>query len=147
MIDQERYDSLLQVANVTGDGLGLGIDQGIKKVVAALWYRGLETTGSCEGHLDWGLPFPWIELNTAFPKFNLSQRLKVEYYLKEFNKRKSLIRFLFPLKISYQGIDGGFRIQHYRRIQSNGIKSIFLLGMLQNEIHAFADFLMEEDNV
>lgn len=44
------------------DGLGKGIDNGIKETVVALNVLGINTTQSCEGHLDWGTGAPWIDL-------------------------------------------------------------------------------------
>src|SRR5579862_3856182 len=44
------------------DGLGLGIDEGIKETVVAFNMLGLNTSGSCEGHLDHGLTTPWVDI-------------------------------------------------------------------------------------
>lgn len=41
------------------------IDAGIVKVVAALNLLGFCTSQSCEGHLDEGLPYPWIDFTTG----------------------------------------------------------------------------------
>jgi hypothetical protein len=48
------------VQNVT-DGLNLAIDEGIREAVAVLRALNLETTSSCEGHLDQGSPSPYID--------------------------------------------------------------------------------------
>lgn len=42
------------------DRLGQPIDPGIFETVVALTALGVETTASCEGHLDHGLAAPWI---------------------------------------------------------------------------------------
>ena len=42
------------------DRLGMPIDPGIKELVVGLCCWKIETTGSCEGHQDRGLPYPWI---------------------------------------------------------------------------------------
>lgn len=44
------------------DGLDYHIDSGIKESVIALNVFGIKTDGSCEGHLDRGLPYPWIDV-------------------------------------------------------------------------------------
>lgn len=44
------------------DGLSKKIDGGIKESIVALQLLGFTTTASCEGHLDWGLPGPWIDI-------------------------------------------------------------------------------------
>ena len=51
----------LKKVDLLADGLGHPIDLGIKKPVANFLYKNYETTASCQGHLDWGLPFPWID--------------------------------------------------------------------------------------
>lgn len=44
------------------DALGHEIENGIKETVATLQLLGFPTTGSCEGHSDWGLPYPWVDI-------------------------------------------------------------------------------------
>ncbi len=52
------------------DGLGCSIDEGILEVVVALNLLGFPTCQSCEGHLDDGLPYPWVDFETdEFPTF------------------------------------------------------------------------------
>jgi len=41
------------------------VDGKIKPLVAALRWHGFPTTMSCEGHMDRGNPFPWIEIRGA----------------------------------------------------------------------------------
>lgn len=43
------------------DKTGRPIDELIKPLVGAMRGRRIATTASCEGHLDHGNPFPWIE--------------------------------------------------------------------------------------
>jgi hypothetical protein len=50
-----------QVSRIV-DRLGKRIDEGIKEAVVALRLLGFLTTASCEGHIDWGLPGPWIDI-------------------------------------------------------------------------------------
>ncbi len=51
-----------------GDALGMGIDPKIKKAVIVLNLLGFETQQSCQGHMDWGLPYPWVSFNTITPE-------------------------------------------------------------------------------
>jgi len=44
------------------DKLGKKIDEGIFDTVVALNMAGVTTRASCEGHLDWGVPHPWIDI-------------------------------------------------------------------------------------
>ena len=52
------------------DGTGCTIDEGILETVVALNLLGLPTCQSCQGHLDHGEPYPWIDFETdEFPAF------------------------------------------------------------------------------
>jgi hypothetical protein len=46
------------------DGMGCPIDEGILHTVVTLNLLGLRTSQSCEGHLDGGLPYPWLDFQT-----------------------------------------------------------------------------------
>jgi len=54
------------------DGLGKGIDESIKQSVIAIKANGFGTTGSCEGHLDRALPYPWVDVESTLAESNLS---------------------------------------------------------------------------
>ncbi len=45
------------------DGLGKHLDAKIKNLVVVLNLLGIKTRQSCEGHLDWGNAYPWIDLD------------------------------------------------------------------------------------
>jgi hypothetical protein len=42
--------------------LGKPVDVGITSLVVALNASGFPTTASCEGHLNWGIPAPWVDV-------------------------------------------------------------------------------------
>lgn len=46
------------------DRLGCSVDEGIMETVVALNLLGLHTSQSCQGHLDHGHPYPWIDFET-----------------------------------------------------------------------------------
>ena len=48
----------------TVDGLGQSMDDGIIDTVVALQLLGYHTVASCEGHADWGVPYPWVDIAT-----------------------------------------------------------------------------------
>lgn len=50
-----------QFSKVT-DKLGKPIDQGIFELVVCLNLLEIPTRQSCEGHLGWGLPYPWVDI-------------------------------------------------------------------------------------
>lgn len=47
------------------DRIGCPIDEGIRETVVALNLLGFPTSQSCEGHLDHGCPYPWIDFETG----------------------------------------------------------------------------------
>lgn len=56
------------------DAMECPIDEGILPTVVALNLLGLHTCQSCEGHLDYGAPYPWIDFETdEFPAFKQAQ--------------------------------------------------------------------------
>ena len=69
---KEREEYWKEDENVLGDSrdaLGMPIDNGIIKTVVALNVMGLSSDGSCEGHLDRGYPYPWVDIqNLNEPK-------------------------------------------------------------------------------
>lgn len=56
-----------------GDALEQGIDAQIKDTVVVLNLLGFKTEQSCEGHIGWGLSYPWISFNTQDEKINALQ--------------------------------------------------------------------------
>jgi hypothetical protein len=44
------------------DALGMPVDPGIEHVVTVLRLMGFQTSMSCEGHLNWGLVSPWVDI-------------------------------------------------------------------------------------
>lgn len=126
------------------DGLGLGIDPGIKKAVVALRVWEFPTTGSCQGHLDWGLPFPWIDIdNYDIPKENWEQnhqtmREEITRLLKKFYSSHGSAVVLY---IQDKGIFGAFRLQSVQHDKDADPKN---LEIYRKDMDAFADFLLEE---
>ena len=99
----KEYNRVLKEVNKIVDGLGKPIDPHIKKAVFTFRYLGLSTTSSCEGHLDWGLPYPWVEFNID-SSLNKQARIKIEDWLSSYNNNEYL--YLWNM-----GIFSGFRLQ------------------------------------
>jgi hypothetical protein len=59
---QKRWQLKLREVDELQDGTGKPVDSGIRETVAILQLLGLHTRQSCEGHIDWGLPAPWVAL-------------------------------------------------------------------------------------
>ncbi|MGH7157235.1 MAG: hypothetical protein ACREGG_03960 [Candidatus Saccharimonadales bacterium] len=146
------FDQALARVNEISDNLGMPVDEAIKVPVAALWANGIHTTGSCEGHLDRALAFPWVDieakesqgwendpkLQTEWKQLNEIERLKVEALLKEFYEKKSSRH---PLELSAIGIYGAVRLQPAGedRFEKPTKDKLFAY---QQEMATFADFLI-----
>lgn len=60
--EKERlWDEVANELEDVGDKRGLGIDEGIKEAVTAFKVNGLNTTQSCEGHVDESSLSPWVQ--------------------------------------------------------------------------------------
>jgi len=59
---EEYWSAVNQGMDDVGDALGKKIDSEIRKTVVALNVIGLPPKMSCEGHLYWGCPHPWVDI-------------------------------------------------------------------------------------
>lgn len=137
------YKEVREEVDTMADNLGMPIDEHIKKIVIALRMYELATDGSCEGHLDHGLPYPWVDMyapdqaKQAWIKANAREREKLNKLLADFygaSRRHALFEFE-PI-----GIFGGFRIVPVSRRTlpptNESLKS------QQKDFDDFADFLL-----
>lgn len=62
MYKKLNYQQAKKKAADLTDKLGCPIDKNIKSLVISLWMCGINTDGSCEGHKNWGLPYPWVSI-------------------------------------------------------------------------------------
>lgn len=61
---KQRWEEMEKEVDTWTDALGKGIDPGIKKTVIVLNLLGFVTQQSCEGHIDWGRPYPWVSITS-----------------------------------------------------------------------------------
>jgi len=61
----QRWDELAEKFSRITDKTGRPIDTGILETVVALNALDITTSMSCEGHLDHGLPYPWIDVGIS----------------------------------------------------------------------------------
>jgi hypothetical protein len=150
-------ESRLTVEQIT-DGLGKGVDPGIKETVVALMVYGFPTTGSCEGHLEWGLPYPWVEIGEPEPadrqtneqhkrewvRANLRQQQRLLDLLAAFYRYRDT-PFDAQLTLASSGFDE-FRMQslgaNVARILEPG-EQRRKLAFYQHEMAEFTTFLHE----
>ncbi len=67
MMSPKTWEDAVQEVEGLADRLGKPIDPLIRPVVSALRAHGFPTTGSCQGHLSRGHPYPWIEITPPQP--------------------------------------------------------------------------------
>ncbi|MGH2507769.1 MAG: hypothetical protein ACRDHZ_10270 [Ktedonobacteraceae bacterium] len=117
------------------DTLGKRIDDGIFEMVVALNVLGITTRQSCQGHLEWGLPYPWVDINPE-----VESKYRLHHYL---------IRFYAHHPINF---DSALAWQGYR-LRSTGAAFADLLSgeqreqklhLYQAEMAAFAIFLKQQ---
>lgn len=65
---QEIWDNMSDEVDHWTDALGYPIDKEIKEIVIALNLMGVKTIASCEGHLDWGYAYPWVDVEITSPE-------------------------------------------------------------------------------
>ncbi len=74
------WTSVTNYLHQVTDALGNPIDEGIFETVVALNVVGIPTTQSCEGHLGYGLPYPWVDIaSVVYIKDFLPQLKRREY--------------------------------------------------------------------
>lgn len=61
---QNAWQSVLEKVAQLKDKIGGEMDEGIIETVAAFWLHKIPTSGSCEGHIDWGSDGPWIRVES-----------------------------------------------------------------------------------
>jgi hypothetical protein len=71
----QAWQEMKVVVDQITDRLGYPIEENIKDTVIALNLLGFQTFGSCEGHLDHGHSYPWIDIEF--------ERADIEKYLQE----------------------------------------------------------------
>lgn len=64
---QRRWDEIAAEVDQITDRLGKPIDPGIRETVIGLMASGFDTEQSCEGHLDHGIPAPWVDIGVKVP--------------------------------------------------------------------------------
>ena len=152
LINQELRKIAIDVDQLA-DGLGKDIDQKIKPIVIALRAHHFMTHASCEGHLNWGLPYPWVEMSAPFDMdiydpqvldINILERKRLENILEKFYSSRD--KDLHCLKIEYFGKYEIFRLQSVVGINvyDKHVKDENMLKLLQDEMNHFSNFLLKK---
>jgi hypothetical protein len=70
---QEFWNKWVAIVDTIADKIGHPIDSNIKETVVAFNCHGMKTDGSCEGHLDHGLPYPWVDIESPSEELMLKE--------------------------------------------------------------------------
>lgn len=71
------WEHVLERVGKLRDGMGKGVDDGIRETVVALNVLGIHTIQSCEGHIDHGIAAPWVDVGaTEHRTKKLEQRVE-----------------------------------------------------------------------
>jgi len=101
------WSSVSQSLDLIRDRLGKPIDPGIKEICIAFTVNDLPTTQSCEGHLDEGLPYPWVDIGPQYedfgPDLNKKRGFVDSAYRSSLEKSETLTREKFQVdEIDYE---------------------------------------------
>jgi hypothetical protein len=97
----QEWEKLEREFKRTVDRLGKHIDAGILDTVVALNANGINTTASCEGHLDWGAPYPWVDVDSSDPRIaEIDQQIAI--LLSEGKKPETEQLYLEIAHLNYQ---------------------------------------------
>ncbi len=112
-----RLEEIRRDVNRTVNGLGMPIDKGIRETIVFLWALGFKTSGSCEGHLDRGLPHPWVDFSVAelfgfrLP-YDMNEEERKEYRNKNLEQINRLQKLLDEF-YSKRNVEEGFKLCLY----------------------------------
>ena len=145
--------TITEVEEIT-DGLEHPVDKGIVEAVAVLIDLGFPTTGSCEGHEEHGIKYPWIDIAVDYPDSKerwsetiepnrlLSERLKgliVDFY----DGRVTADRF--KVGLTELGIFGGMRLQSFANKTQEQVEITDEdAKTAKEEMNAFTEFLKKQ---
>jgi hypothetical protein len=92
---EKHWEEMTKKVDSITDGLGLKIDAGIKKTVIVLNLLGFTTKASCEGHLDEGLAYPWVDFETENQEI-IELNSKLRSILQRIEEEESAIQKKHP---------------------------------------------------
>ena len=158
-LDQEPSEITHARAEVEqiADKLGNPVDEAIKETVVAFLASDIPTSGSCEGHLDRGTPYPWVEVYAPAPEgwkeseqkqnewrqANQALRSTMQGLLDEFYRNQTFDTES-RLRMADIGAFGAYRIQG--PTESTGDERPIEAGLTRHrqEINNFARFLLSK---
>ena len=109
---QELWLHCEQEVQQLRDRLGKEIDSGIRETVVALRVLGFSTSGSCEGHLDYGIKAPWVDVGEVpadlADKLRLAQKSNQPLDEATEYQRKNVFKDLMAERVRLMKLVGEF---------------------------------------
>jgi hypothetical protein len=141
-------DEAIAETNAITDALGHPVDEHIKKLVTALHLHRIPTTSSCEGHLDHGEPYAWIDIGNDSGVMPYANVVDDQVVMEVGTKLQTLAQQADNLDFL---LKPGSAFGDVTLINSGAAASLSLRGeqkqqALQNfqtEMNRFADYLIE----
>ncbi len=153
MDKQVLWDQAEEKVGQFRDALKMPVEKGIRETVLMLNVLGFTTLMSCEGHLDRGLPYPWVDIKFNEVEIELlngratPDLLKMISLLEEFYETRKPLQYA---RITISQRVGSFRIQSIVVRSAKRLKvavPIFLktfYGNYVQEMNAFTEFLKQK---
>lgn len=121
MNKDKKLEQIRKNIEKTTDGMGMGIDSGIVDSVLYLNALGINTSQSCEGHIGWGLPGPWIDVRPNSKKFRFNQKQSTKLMDKAMEDEKKgvsqkIIDKIFIKRRKYAKIVDGYVFREYKKV-------------------------------
>lgn len=121
---ERRWQELQQELSKVTDRLGKPIDAGIFDAVVAfsalLEGTGLKTRQSCEGHLDHGVPAPWIDFE---PEPNSAVDIELKHLPDEWQRISDLIEQIEQENEDDDRLPGLFKELHAVRARMESLRA------------------------
>jgi hypothetical protein len=94
-MNHKTWNLVAEEVETITDRLGKPIDEGIKETVIALRLHNFNTSGSCEGHLNWGYAYPWVDIgdeltNDMFERLRQDKTTNIETLIRKHSDIKAL---------------------------------------------------------
>jgi hypothetical protein len=102
-IKQKTWNDMAAQVDTWVDGLGMGIDPEIKNTVIVLNLLGFKTDASCQGHIDRGVPAPWVDFTVKDPELDALHKQWVAI-IQEIDRKESQLKEKYP-DLSLREID------------------------------------------
>jgi len=153
---QKVWDETRSSVDHIVDGLEEHVDEGIKETVTALMVHGFVTIGSCGGHLERSLLYPWVDFCTVEPTgWKEDKRIIKQWEAANRIQYKRMLEllgyFYFDRKVKYDAMlildcanFAGFRLESIGGFAVDGESDEIKqekLTLYCREMQEFAEFL------